>query len=185
MSYVTWRMGFLALLVAVSGCTASQEVGRTGRPVASPTGSPPLVAPSAQATTVEDAVVAAYSAYWGVSYRAVRLPREEARRLLSQYETEDQVEGELKGIARYQAMHREGWGEVVVHVQKVAVKGDTATLFDCMDASRSGEADSRTHQLIPGTKGDLHFPVEAVLHRGHDGRWRLAQTKALETTCKR
>ncbi|GAB3910567.1 hypothetical protein GCM10027612_86650 [Microbispora bryophytorum subsp. camponoti] len=61
---------------------------------------------------MEDAVVEAYTAYWPASTRAVTLPREEARRLLSQYETDDQVEGELKGIARYQEMDREGWGRL-------------------------------------------------------------------------
>ncbi|MEU7942409.1 hypothetical protein [Microbispora bryophytorum] len=182
---MTWRTGFLAFLVAVSGCTAPQGAGRTATPDASPSGKPPLQVPSARATTAAEAAVEAYTAYWGVSYRAVRLPREEARRLLSQYETEDQVEGELKGIARYQAMHREGWGEVVVHVQKVTVTGDIATLFDCMDASHSGEADSRTHKLIPSTRSAPYFSVEATMRRGADGRWRLAQTKALETPCKR
>lgn len=185
MSCVTWRVGFLALLAAVSGCTASQEVGRTATPPASPTGSPPLAAPSARATTVEDAIVEAYTAYWPASTRAVTLPREEARRLLSQYETDDQVEGELKGIARYQEMDREGWGEVVVHVKKVTVKGDTATVLDCMDASRTGEADSRTHKLIPGTLSTPYFSVEATMRRGADGRWRILQKKALESKCTR
>ncbi|MBD3147062.1 hypothetical protein [Microbispora bryophytorum] len=134
---------------------------------------------------MEDAVVEAYTAYWPASTRAVTLPREEARRLLSQYETDDQVEGELKGIARYQEMDREGWGEVVVHVKKVTVKGDTATVLDCMDASRTGEADSRTHKLIPGTLSTPYFSVEATMRRGADGRWRILQKKALESKCTR
>ncbi|MFI7033564.1 hypothetical protein OHB01_26090 [Microbispora hainanensis] len=134
---------------------------------------------------MEDAIVEAYTAYWPASTRAVTLPREEARRLLSQYETDDQVEGELKGIARYQEMDREGWGEVVVHVKKVTVKGDTATVLDCMDASRTGEADSRTHKLIPGTLSTPYFSVEATMRRGADGRWRILQKKALESKCTR
>lgn len=175
----------LALVVTVSGCAASQGASRTATPAVSPSGKPALDVPSPRATTAEEAVIAAYTAYWPASNRAVTLPLEEARKLLSQYETEDQVEGELKGIKRYQAMHRKGWGEVVVHVQKVTVKGDKATVLDCMDASGAGEADSRTHKLIPGTLNGPYFSVEAVMHRGTDGQWRMAQKKALGTKCTR
>ncbi|MFC0862363.1 hypothetical protein ACFHYQ_08640 [Sphaerimonospora cavernae] len=184
---MAWRTGsaLLALVVAVSGCTASQGVSRTATPVASPSGKPALDVPSPRTTSEEEAVIAAYTAYWPASNRAVTLPLEEARQLLSQYETDDQVKGAIAGIKRYQAMHREGWGEVVVHVQKVTVKGDKATLRDCMDASGSGEADSRTQKLIPGTLSSPYLAVEAVLHRGADGRWRLAQKKALGTKCTR
>ncbi|WP_152990703.1 hypothetical protein [Sphaerimonospora mesophila] len=175
----------LALVVTVSGCAASQGASRTATPAVSPSGKPALDVPSPRATTAEEAVIAAYTAYWPASNRAVTLPLEEARQLLSQYETEDQVEGAVAGIKRYQAMHRQGWGKVVVHVQKVTVKGDKAELLDCMDASGSGEADSRTHELIPGTLSSPYLAVEAVLHRGADGRWRLAQKKALGTKCTR
>jgi hypothetical protein len=85
-----------------------------------------------------------------------------------------------------QADKQELWGKPVVYVQDVKVSGNKATVRDCQDGTKAGQADARTHQLIPGTKGEPRVPIEAILVRGTDGRWRLTSVYYLDSpSCSR
>jgi hypothetical protein len=91
---------------------------------------------------------------------------------------------QLRGIRNLQAKQREPWGRVTIHVSAVEVTGNIARLSDCQDVSQSGLADSRTHQLIPGTRGSTRPVNYSVrLHRGDDSRWRVSAVRAMEAPC--
>src|SRR5947199_123355 len=69
-------------------------------------------------------------------------------------------------------------GLVVIHAYSVKVTGAKAILRDCQDGSKAGMADSRTHQLIPGTQGGTAADYSVSLIRGGDSRWRVSGLEA-------
>lgn len=72
----------------------------------------------------------------------------------------------------------------MIHLTAVEVTGLTARLSDCQDVSGAGLADSRTHQLIPGTReGPKTTNLSATLQRGSDGRWRVSAVRPVEAPC--
>jgi len=75
-------------------------------------------------------------------------------------------------------------GHVIPHVTRVVVRGSLARVYDCQDASHAALANSRTGQVIPGTRGSAHTYLIASLARGSDGRWRLTSLAHVAVPCK-
>ncbi|TDE32116.1 hypothetical protein [Actinomadura sp. 6K520] len=154
--------------------------------------SPPLSAPSgsgsssagASSASPRDAIIASYQQYWDAGRKAATVPEDQARKLLEPVSTPKVMAAQLRGIRDIRAKRQEPWGKIVIRVYAVDITGSTAELGDCQDTSGAGLADSRTHQLIPGTRGSakpVNFSVK--LKRGADGRWRVSSIWAVEAPC--
>jgi hypothetical protein len=170
----------LAVLVVAEGC------GSGGSPkVALPSTTPPAAQPSvsASATSPTDAVVAAYTALFPAADKAIVSPPEQARAILAPYVAGDYLDWEIRQVMNHQAEHQEPWGRVIVHVTRVDLKADTAKVHDCQDASSAGLADSRTHALIPKTRGTSNRTLIADMRRGGDGRWRVIGLRQYSSPC--
>jgi hypothetical protein len=63
------------------------------------------------------------------------------------------------------------YGSVTSRVSSVDITGSRATLRDCQDASKAGQADAATGK--PKTVGVARSPIQATLERGTDGAWRV------------
>ncbi|MGW1680095.1 hypothetical protein [Saccharopolyspora sp. NPDC002376] len=63
------------------------------------------------------------------------------------------------------------YGAVVAHVTSVEVTGDRASVQDCQDASRAGQADAVSG--APKNVGIQRNPVHATLSKGTDSHWRV------------
>ena len=140
--------------------------------------------PSPSPATTKDAVVTAYKGTFLAVNQALQAPAERIRSILSGYVTGDFLDFQVRQLVDQQARHLEPWGNVVVHVTKVDVRGDKATVRDCQDASHAGLADARTHQLIAGSRGSAHRNLRAELTRGGDGRWRVSDLRQFKATCQ-
>lgn len=141
-------------------------------------------APSPTGTSDRDQVSAAYNGYWAASKKAGLSPIDQAAAILAPYSTPELIAIQVKELKDVQAKHQEPWGDVVIHLYSVQVTGATASLGDCQDDSGAGLADSRTHQLIPGARGGTQpVNLSVTLHRGADGRWRVASVQPVGATC--
>jgi hypothetical protein len=134
-------------------------------------------------TSPTDAVIAAYQALFPAADKAIMSPPEQARAILQTYVAGDYLDWEIRQVMNHQAEHQEPWGKVVVHVTKVDMKTNTAKVHDCQDASNAGLADSRTHILIPNTRGTANRNLIADMTRGSDGRWRVTGLRQYDTPC--
>jgi hypothetical protein len=78
-----------------------------------------------------------------------------------------------RGIAVY--------GKNVEYVKKIELNGDLATVSDCQDASKSGQADARTGERK--TVGIPRNPVSARMQRSPKGNWMVAEISFPRGTC--
>jgi hypothetical protein len=129
---------------------------------------------SASATSVQDAIKQSYTQYWAVLPQAEHADSDSRRRqLLAEHSTEPQLSTALRGIDDLHAKDLTSSGYVVVHIRKVQVNGDTATVEDCQDATKALILKRSTGQAISrGIPNDL---IRATLARGSDGQWRISR----------
>jgi hypothetical protein len=159
----------VTLVLLLGGCSNGD------RDVSLPSTAPPG-APSASVspTSVEDAVKQSYTQYWKVLPQAEHADSESRRRqLLVQYSTEPQLSTALRGINDLHAKDLTSSGYVVVHIKKVQVNGDKATVEDCQDATKALIRKRSTGQVI--SRGVPNDRIRATLKRGSDGRWRISR----------
>lgn len=176
----------LALAVITGGCGSSQPA-----PVALPSTTQPW-GPSGQATamaspsamTAKGQVVAAYRAFLDAANKAIAAPPEQTRTILMNYATGDFLDFQVRQVGVHQSAHEEPWGRAVVHVTRVEISGNDATVHDCQDDANAGLADQRTHQLIPQSRGTTNQNLVANMTRGSDGRWRVAGLRLLQGACR-
>jgi len=156
------------LLVLLAGACSDDEPDAKLPSTTAP--GAPTTSPSP--TSVEDAVTQSYSQYWTVLPQAEQAKDPGQRqRLLADFLTNPLLTDVLKNI---DAMHSKGLtssGHIVVHAQKVQVKGDQATLWDCQDSTQALLKNARTEQVT--SRGTPNDHVRATLGRGSDGRWRI------------
>jgi hypothetical protein len=128
--------------------------------------------PSSSATSTEDAIRHSYMQYWAELPLAERAGSEaRSRQLLAPYVTDPLLGTVLDNIEKLHARKQASWGSVVVHIQDVQVKGDTAIVRDCQDSSNAGLLDTRSNKKT--SRGVPKDPWRATLVRGADGRWRV------------
>lgn len=144
--------------------------------------SSPSVSPSPP--TPRDAVVAAYTGFFPAVDQALRAPAEQIRAILGPYVAGDFLDFQVRQLVNQQAQHLEPWGRVIVHVTKVDIGQDQATVHDCQDASNAGLANAQTHELIPASRGTAHRNLTARLTLGGDGRWRLSDLRQFKAACR-
>jgi hypothetical protein len=171
-------MGFV--LSTLAGCSSMDKSALPPRKSEPQTSSTP-----AHPTTpsIRDVVVRTYTTYWVVGSQASKVTLATARRMLKPFAAGDYFKQVVAGISDLQSQGRETWGHVTVHITNVRVKGRSARITDCQDASQAGLADAHTHQLISGTTGKARTHVQADLVEGADTQWRVVQLIVLESVC--
>jgi hypothetical protein len=165
-----------ALMVLTAACGGGEHK------VALPTTSAPA-APGASASpsSAEDAVRQSYTQYWAVLPQAEHADSESRRReLLAAYTTDPQLTTALRGIDDLHAKDLTSSGHVVVHIEKVQVNGDKATVWDCQDATKALINKRSTGKTI--SRGVPNDHLRATLSRGSDGTWRISRFAPL-TRC--
>lgn len=131
----------------------------------------------------ERAVEAAYLAFLDTSERATRMRPEQLRQALQKYSVGSYVDFQIREILSARSKGQEPWGKIVRHIGRIEVNGDDATVHDCQDASGAGLADSRTGELIAGTRGPKQRNIIVYLVRGRDGQWRVNSLKQFKEQC--
>jgi hypothetical protein len=133
--------------------------------------------------TTQDAVRAAYLAFWDASERATQAPSDQVKSTLQKYSTGAYLDFQARQIVSSRANNQEPWGKVIRHIGQIGVTGGKATVHDCQDASGAGLADTRTGKLIAGTRGPKQRNLIAYLVRGSDEQWRVYSLKQFKEPC--
>ncbi|MEV7006638.1 hypothetical protein [Streptosporangium sp. NPDC051022] len=127
--------------------------------------------------------MSSYRAYWTALAQAGKSSPKQARDLLKPYVKGPYLDHLVDGVRQMHAQDREPYGQVVPRVKEVWISKDDAKVVDCQDVSGAAMADSRTHQVIPGTGGKATANIEASMRRSSDGRWRLIELSIKEALC--
>jgi hypothetical protein len=170
----------LAVLMLVSCSDSSPPDTRpsaTGSgPAATLTSASAAGSPSRSTTADPAGAEAAYRAFWPVLTTFAREPEARWRSVLGRVAAEPQVG---LTIALTLEQRRNGitvYGRPTPRAPKVTIgAGGQATVQDCADFSRTGQADARTGQRR--TVGIARNPVLVTLRQGEDGRWRVVEVR--------
>lgn len=176
----TRRWPQLAVLAAtalapmlVAGCSS----GDAPAPTSSPTLSAPSQAPSAPSTSGQDqrqAVEATYAQFWPRSLAIPNTPEDTWRNAMAAIAVDPQLSTTLEAMHRNKQVGVKPYGDVTTRISHVEVRGDRATVIDCQDGSRSGQADAATGDRK--TVGSPQIPIHAQLARdAADGQWKVSQ----------
>ncbi|WP_141955425.1 hypothetical protein [Actinoallomurus bryophytorum] len=131
----------------------------------------------------KDAATAAYKSFFDAAAKAITSPPEQARLILREYTAGAYLDWEIRQVMTHQANHQEPWGKPIVHVTQVDLQSNKARIHDCQDASNAGLSDTKTHQLVPNTRGTTNRNLVANMTRGDDGRWRVTGLKQYPSAC--
>ncbi len=177
--------GVLVAACLLSGCSHRpaaevQPAPSTSVPVAS---SPATGPPSGGRSKppVAEQVLAQYTVFWTVITPASRAPADRRRAILAPYTTDPELSRLLRGLAAAEAVGEGQYGAEVPRATVTSVRGDTAAVRDCQDASHAGKISLKTGKPI--TVGVPRNPVNATLRRGPDGRWRVSTVEFTGRTC--
>ncbi|NKQ51980.1 hypothetical protein HFP15_03685 [Amycolatopsis sp. K13G38] len=134
----------------------------------------PSQAPAPPVQDERAAVEAAYTQFWPRSSQAPHKPEDTWQGTMALIAVDPQLSITLEAMHRNRAAGLTTYGEVVVRISSVEVAGNTATVVDCQDASRAGQADAGTGD--PKTVGVSRMPVTAAMKRDPvSGQWKVAQ----------
>lgn len=175
----------LAAALAVAGCGGDSDKKVTPPPASADEGGSAPPAP-ASPNTPETAVRTAYIDSYKAARSALDGPPEQIRGILGRYFAGDYLDAVVRSVLLSQQQQLAPWGDgVAVHVNKLTVNGDKATLDDCQDASNAGLKSRKTGKVVPGSVGTDAQRVVAELTRGDDGQWRLTDAKKYRKRCSR
>ena len=162
-----WRLiltGCLApVLAACSGAVADPQL--PPKPAAQ---HPAAIAPLA--VTPRQRVVAALTGYTSALSRADRSrSKRVAGRLMRPYLAASRIGGLVAAMSAIWARGDSFYGQDVLHISTVTVRGRRAFVRDCDDTSAMGLENSATGQAVPGTAGVAHdnLITRLDLVRGH------------------
>ncbi|TWE27527.1 hypothetical protein FHX69_0163 [Prauserella muralis] len=161
--------------VFVAGCEAASTVDEANNSatVAAPTTSA-LAAPSGE--DEHEAVVVAYDAFWARHTQIRDWPESTWDKELGEVAVDPQLTRTLQAMRFNRNSGITTYGSVTSRITEVEVDGDRATVTDCQDASRSGQADMKTGERK--TVGVPRNPVTARMVRdAADGRWKVAEIR--------
>ncbi|MFF3671591.1 hypothetical protein [Microtetraspora malaysiensis] len=125
--------------------------------------------------------MAVYRDLYPAGQHAEQALPEERKAILERVATQPLLNRMLRGIAALRATDRVTWGNPVLHTFDVQVKDDRATLHDCQDTSRTGQANAKTGERLIHGKSRTH--LVATLLRGVDGAWRISTLEQVNEPC--
>lgn len=162
------------LFAAVAGALFLSGCGSSDQPKLDALGGPAVTAsplPTA-ATSAADAILAAYREFFARQTEISLADRDERRALLESIATEPALGRVLRGMFAADEIDEVGYGSAVVNPSVTSIDGDTATITDCQDTSKSGRKKRSDGKIT--TRGTPEAQVEATAKRGGDGKWRVA-----------
>ncbi|HYT10395.1 MAG TPA: hypothetical protein VEL73_07010 [Mycobacteriales bacterium] len=124
---------------------------------------------------------AAYRRFWAVATTVERQPPRRWRAALATVAIDPFLTRLLEGFRAQRARGLRQYGTVSSRPTVVDLSTDRASIVDCQDASRSGEADLDSG--LPRTVGAPRTPFAATLVRGSGRVWRLADARYLAGSC--
>jgi len=175
-----------AAALAVAGGTAacsSSTAPPAGRSTSGAgTGPPTTSRPAPSAPADIPAAESAYRRFLDVNASFARLPESRWRAELGRVAADPQL-GFAIAVSRQQ--RRNGitlYGQAKPRAPKVTLRGGRqATLRDCVDFSRAGQADAQTGR--PKTVGIARTPLEVTLIKGSDNKWRVSVVEFPDGKC--
>lgn len=123
----------------------------------------------------------AYVRFWDVSLPVDQLPPDQWRPVLAQVAAEPMLTQLVTGTDWQQEHNLRLYGRVQARVRDVHLDGSQATVRDCQDASKTGQADRTAGSAK--TVGVARNPVDATLVRGTDGIWRVSRIRYPQGSC--
>lgn len=163
--------GSAFVILTAAACDRSSPVPD---PVDSGPSATRTAAATSSATTIPDAaaVAAVYRAFWPVLTTFDRYPEAQWSTALGRVSVDPQLS---QAIAVAREQRRNGitlYGQPQPRTPRIAIDSKAkATLMDCVDFSRSGQADAKTGQRK--TVGLARTRMTLVLAKGSDG-WRVS-----------
>ena len=171
-----------SVLIAAAMASALAACNGTAVPVALPSRSPVAAtpaSPTAAFLSAQQQVIAAFTGYVGALSQAERSRNvAEARDLLQPYLAASRIDGTIQTMSSIWASGEVFYGQDVLHILNVSVKGTTAFLHDCDDTSGMGLDNAATGQVVPGSVGIPHLNLVTRVDLV-GGRW-LVQVQVIE-----
>jgi len=169
----------VAVVIALAGCDRSTRPDTPPAPATQTSGTAPRTGPPGRSPSggngEQAAVEAAYRRFWAVSWRLDAYPEPRWRQVLSTVAADPELTRVLEGTRAQKRTGVTRYGQVTPRPAVVAVTGATARVRDCQGADRSGQADARTGRRV--TVGVARNPLNGLLTRGSDGRWRVSDIR--------
>ncbi|MCO1575184.1 hypothetical protein M8C13_05345 [Crossiella sp. SN42] len=156
-------------LLLGTACTP-KDTTSSPKPKSSTTTQP--VAPTSSAADASVAVKTVYEEFWQLASTIDKRPESEWRPSLSKVATDPQLTRSVQGLGLLREQSIALYGAPTARITSVDVAGSRATVQDCQDGSKAGQADAKTGK--PKTVGVERNPITATLLREGEGRWRVS-----------
>lgn len=174
-----------ALILITLSASACSGPTTTENPAPSATATSDA-APSPAATgrlegVTEVAVLNAYRRFWTVASEVGREPASRRRIRLEPVATDPFLSELLDGLAEQQNRGAVDFGAVQLRPTIATLTPTRASVLDCQDASRSGEADRATGAVL--SVGSSRTAFTATLTRDAAGRWKVTHARYLRDPC--
>lgn len=171
-----------AAIVAAAIAPALAACNGTAAPVSLPPRSPsatPAVSGTPAALSAQQHVIAAFTGYIGALGQAEKSRNAtEAMELLRPYLAASRIAATVQTMSSFWASGEIFYGQDVLHIMSVSVKGTTAFVHDCDDTSGMGLENAATGQVVPRSAGIPHLNLVTRLDLV-SGRW-LVQVQVIE-----
>lgn len=175
----------VALLLGTIGASACSGSVTLDRPEASATTTGDL-RPSPAVTdrlgrATETAVLDAYRRFWTVASQVGHQPAQRWRALLEPVTTDPFLSELVNGLTQQQARGTVDFGTIHLRPTIATLTSTQASVLDCLDASRSGELNRATGDVL--SAGSPRTAFTATLIRDAAGHWKVARARYLEDPC--
>lgn len=176
----------LAVITWLAACGASSP--KISLPPKQSRAPAATAASAAAPTSVKQAVIDAYTAFWPASSQAEKTGNAtKARPILAPFVASTYISYMISGMQSAWAKGEVSWGTSVEHIQSVMVATlnsgqQTAVVRDCQNDSNSGLANAKTGALVPGTLGSAEQELYTAMGLVN-GQWLIEQVTFVGDTC--
>jgi len=174
-------VALVAILAVLAGCTGgpgkpsdvpTRGAGTTSAaPVSaspSPSPSPSAVAPTG---TAEEQILAQYRKFWTEALPAAfAAPAAQRRSILAPVVMDPLLKRLLEDVSALDAKHQTSRGRPTLVKHVVTRTGASATVFGCLDFSKTAIVDRSTGRIVE--PGNPRYPLRTRFARGSDHVWR-------------
>ena len=179
-----WALLLMLVAIGAAACSTDRttDTPRRGDPSAATSPPAPLTTMTGrQRHSAETEALDAYRQFWRIAAEVGRYPTGEWRARLRPVAAEPFLSELLKGLAEQQERGVVDFGTVQLHPTVAALLSTRASIIDCQDASRSGEADRITGEVK--TVGSSRTLFTATLTKSLRGEWQITQARYLPDSC--
>lgn len=127
------------------------------------------------------AILAAYREFFDRQTEISKAPVGDRRALLEPFTTDPALSSVLTGMRSATDNGEVGYGTGTFSPRVARIDGDTASVEDCQDNSKTGQKKVKSDQIT--TRGTEHDFAVTSMRRGDDGAWRVASVRYEETSC--